>query len=81
LVTAVAFTPQLSLRVEAADGWGVNNRNATAYGNEGDDRLVYLLGASGDIARGNFMDGGAGADTYIIDPRQGAWGSLGLQFS
>ncbi|TVV75375.1 calcium-binding protein [Sphingomonas solaris] len=69
------------LLVDAADGWGANDLNPTAVGNEGDDRLVYLLGAVGEEARGNFMDGGTGADTYIIDPAAGRWGSLGLQFS
>jgi len=69
------------LLVDAADGWGVNGRNPVAYGNEGNDRLVYLLGPVGNVAQGNFMDGGAGADTYIVDAQRGDWGSLGLQFS
>ena len=69
------------LLIDAADGWGDRLTNPVAYGGDGNDRLVYLLGAVGNIAQGNFMDGGAGADTYIIDPKQGQWGSLGLQFS
>ena len=70
------------LLIDKADGWGSTGRaNPAAHGGEGSDTLVYLLGDVGNVAQGNFMDGQAGADTYIIDPSQGRWGSLGLQFS
>lgn len=73
------------LLIDAADGWSANlykpNANPYAYGNEGDDTFVFLLGEVGQEGRGNFMAGGIGADTYIIDPSQGRWGSLGLEFS
>lgn len=69
------------LLIDTADGWGVNYRNPTANGGEGKDMLVYLLGATGEIGNGNFMDGGACADTYIVDTSRGAWGDLGLRFS
>ena len=69
------------LLIDSADGWGSNNNNPVAYGGEGDDQLVYLLGAEGEEAKGNFMHGGNGSDTYIIDPSRGQWGSVGLEFS
>lgn len=69
------------LLIDAADGWGSNNDNPAAYGGEGNDLLVYLLGNLGQEARSNFMHGGSGADTYIIDPSRGQWGSLGVEFS
>ncbi len=69
------------LLIDAADPWGADNRYPQAFGNEGDDRLVYLLGARGVEERGTFLGGGAGADTFIVDPSWGRWGSLGLEFS
>lgn len=69
------------LLIDAADGWRGNQYQPMAYGNEGNDQLVYLLGAVGDTGRGNFMDGGQGADTYIVAALQGRWGSLGVEFS
>jgi Ca2+-binding RTX toxin-like protein len=69
------------LMIDAADAWGLGNRNPQAIGNEGDDRLVYLFGGEGEIARGSFFAGGTGADDYILDAVNGNWGSLGLEFS
>lgn len=71
------------LLIDAADGWSTNlyKPNPYAYGNEGNDVFVFLLGEIGQQERGNFMAGGTGADTYIVDPSQGRWGSLGLEFS
>lgn len=69
------------LLIDAADPWGANFRMGTLYAGEGDDSIVYLLGAPGDIARGSFADGGTGADIYIVDPGTGGWGNLGIGFS
>lgn len=68
------------LLIDAADGWNANN-SAVAYGGSGNDTLVFLLGVIGEIGRGNYMDGGAGADTYVVDTSRGAWGDLGVRFS
>ncbi|MDF0546459.1 calcium-binding protein [Sphingobium sp. H39-3-25] len=67
--------------IDDADGWGPNYVYPQADGNEGNDTFVYLLGAVGELARGNFARGVAGADTYIVDPSRGSWGSWGIEFS
>lgn len=50
-------------------------------GRGGDNVFVHVLGAIGEIGRGKFISGAAGADRYIIDPSRGRWRSLGIEFS
>jgi Ca2+-binding RTX toxin-like protein len=69
------------LFIDGAVGWNENSFYPQSWGNEGNDTFVHMLGAEGELGRGNLASGSEGADTYIVDPSRGSWGFWGIEFS
>ena len=69
------------LLIDRQTGTGDNTPYQLLYGQEGDDRLVFLLGDSPAPNKLTQLQGDAGADIYTIDPAGGNWGLAYIFFS